>query len=1245
MIKNFLILLGAIALGITVNQSLAENVSLPTNPNGIPVTSYRIDVGDDPENTYSGAPQFNWSFFGDRTRIITKYPANYLNHRNSLGVNYAFYFLESKVFNYPPSSTIANVIQAAPVIPVIQFASIGKINRRKEDGEKASAYDPATVNAFVSHYTNAIFGGGQTSEVDGDFSWLYVQYYGRLPVGPGDRAFPFAYLDFIESNLKRSGVPYLLQQHNQDWGVHYVAKERAMSLGGPQLFYRGTASIVNNLATARSAARQYPHPFIVQFSGQPNLLVSNATAVLNNGATPIYTLVESPFGPNYGKSYALARQVLYLSWLNGARAFNWETGEFITSVAPDFQSPLGTFSKKASDLISSFGPTGPVQTPIAVISEFYNVWQPPDVRNDGAINFLNAGDVPYAAGDYQLHGLKDFFYPHYLQCEKIYAGNMGEDFALSPTPYGNSVDYLLSDVRPEALQRYGLLVWGGVPPEAPALVREKLLGHITQNQGRVILFGEAARRMFPEWFASNPTTVVAAGATITYGNETLTESADFSLEHLRGNLDTSALSMNVLATVNGEPLVVECLGGLVLVLSDYGMNRTQSISPTAAHWYADELVSEIPHQLLKHARQVLANEAARQTPFSVGNTNLHYVVTRPQAGEYAIGIFNDKLTSEPFTITSSIGSITNLVEVPLNDNQAELKAAAGGAAYAPPGLRASSSLPLNYGLSDAAHIEGRDVRLFRLRVAEQGVHEIAPIQYPNRPSGRVLAVAGLENIRHYLQGISSFFQWFDGVMVSADDLLSMDDGWITEQAHWLDRRGVRIVVDGAGINEATALLTIQKLSLIQSGRKDLILSAPSAAVQASAAAANVTLRNPSVVNRVYRKGERFNPSAALNVVARYYRNEADLFQDLRHFETGAVIAELRGKLTPGDLNLSLSGASNVTNDFLYVGSDITSLTELLQHDAAQFNKFRGVKIDSTYLLSKTTNALAADAATLSQLGLEVIVDLRRDEMHFDEIALYTHIPNYGAGTNLFNQIITKMAVLGSTNLILRLQDVGAMRNNATYIEQRDATWNAFADVALARNVSLHLIFETSLTFSSTNGFAKPNVFVIKGGEGRASPFRLVDGATTTGTGLIIIHDEDRGLYAPGLFESAAVTKPTFSEWAAGYGIDGQALDADGDGVKNLMEFALGGNPTNAMSKGGSPTMIYSAVNPVYLYPRRKNAALIYSVETSTNLTSWYHSWYVENPVPGIIDAEFEVVTNEIVNTWAQFFVRLKIQED
>lgn len=1105
--------------------ALALATAVPLSAD-IPVTSYQVDVGDDPENAYSGAPKFDWQFFENQTRIITKSPANYLKHRNTLGIDYNFYFLESKSFAYPASATINSVIQAPPVIPVIQFANIGKINRTKEDGERAVAHDPATIRAFQSHYPNLIIGGGQTAEVDGDFEWLYSQYYGRLPTGPGGRTFPAAYQDFIESNLKRSGFPYLMQQHNQAWGTQYVAKERAMSLSAPQLFYRRTASIVDSLVTSRSAARQYPHPFGVQFSGQPVLEVSNPTQVLNNGTLPVYRMGEGNFGPNYGKSYALNRQVLYLSWLNGARFFNWEGREFITSMAPDFPSPLGTFTKKAAEIIHQFGPVGPVQTPIAIISEFSNVWQSPEIKSNGTIEFNITGDAPYAKGDYQLHGLRNFFYPHYLQCETIYEASMGEDYALSPTPYGNSIDFLLSDARQVALQRHGLLIWGGVRPESPSMVREKLLKFIDDDHGRVILFGATARSMFPDWFEGSSATVVNPGAVVSYAGLPITETADFLLENLRGDLDTAALSMKVLAKVNGKPLIVECLGGLILVLSDYGTNRTESVSPTSARWQANQLITEIPHQLLNHVSRLLNDEASRNSLFSVGNEQLHFVTTRPKAGEYLVGIFNDKLTSEPFAIHSNIGTVTSLEEVQLNDSKQELEDAAAGAAYAPPGVRKSPSHRLDHGLSDASHIEGRDFRLFRVKLLESGVRAIPSFQYPVRPVGRVLAVAGLDYIRSYLQEFPSFFQWFDGVKVDARDLLSNEDGRLTEQAHWLDRRGVRVVIDGTGLDEATALQVLTKLALVDTGLKDLIIVSPSSAVQSAAALRGVTLLDPTTVNRVWKKGQGFSQSARLNILDLLYKNEEDVFLDLQHILFGKGVADLRGKPHAADFKTRLAVTRDVSKDFIYVGTNIHSLTELLELDESGFKKFRGVKVDSTYLLSKTVTELKKDAAKLTQMGLKAIIDLRRDQMHHDGITLYPHIPNYNAGMLLYKEILGKMQTLGACDLIIRLQDVGGMRNNPKYIAQRDATWNTFAELAQVPGIKLHLIFDPGLKFSSANGFSRTNVFVIEGAKGAPSPFKPTQKSATTGTGSVIIHDEDGGVYSSGIFGDANIKSHT-----------------------------------------------------------------------------------------------------------------------
>ena len=205
--------------------------------------------------------------------------------------------------------------------------------------------------------------------------------------------------------------------------------------------------------------------------------------------------------------------------------------------------------------------------------------------------------------------------------------------------------------------------------------------------------------------------------------------------------------------------------------------------------------------------------------------------------------------------------------------------------------------------------------------------------------------------------------------------------------------------------------------------------------------------------------------------------------------------------------------SSDLNDFFYAGPGISDLAALLGHHREGFKRFAGVKIDSTYLLSRTRAALENDRAALSECGLGVIVDLRRDQMHFDRIAFYPHIPNYAAGMALFGQIVDKMRVLGATDLIARVYDSGDMRNDAKSVEQRDRTWVEFARQAGEKGIRLHLVCDKGIRFSSAAALDSPNVLVIAGAKGAPSPYRLVLPSGSLGQGATMVHDSD-GRAAP-----------------------------------------------------------------------------------------------------------------------------------
>jgi hypothetical protein len=68
---------------------------------------------------------------------------------------------------------------------------------------------------------------------------------------------------------------------------------------------------------------------------------------------------------------------------------------------------------------------------------------------------------------------------------------------------------------------------------------------------------------------------------------------------------------------------------------------------------------------------------------------------------------------------------------------------------------------------------------------------------------------------------------------------------------------------------------------------------------------------------------------------------------------------------------------------------------------------------------------------------------------------------------------------------------------------------------------------------------------------------------------------------------------------------------------------------------------------LYVFPRRRERLLTYWVETCSKLVPgvWTNSGYRELPVAGMIDADFEAVTNEIPTVQEETFIRLWVQAD
>lgn len=119
-------------------------------------------------------------------------------------------------------------------------------------------------------------------------------------------------------------------------------------------------------------------------------------------------------------------------------------------------------------------------------------------------------------------------------------------------------------------------------------------------------------------------------------------------------------------------------------------------------------------------------------------------------------------------------------------------------------------------------------------------------------------------------------------------------------------------------------------------------------------------------------------------------------------------------------------------------------------------------------------------------------------------------------------------------------------------------------------------------------------------------------------------------------------------WAGLYGgagvIGTETNDYDADGLANLVEYALNGNPTNATDTGDAPRLVHAGGTLRYVHPQRADdARLIYTVETSTNLTSgvWTHAGFSvvsTNVTGGTLDS----VTHSVDTIEDEKFIRLSI---
>jgi len=145
-------------------------------------------------------------------------------------------------------------------------------------------------------------------------------------------------------------------------------------------------------------------------------------------------------------------------------------------------------------------------------------------------------------------------------------------------------------------------------------------------------------------------------------------------------------------------------------------------------------------------------------------------------------------------------------------------------------------------------------------------------------------------------------------------------------------------------------------------------------------------------------------------------------------------------------------------------------------------------------------------------------------------------------------------------------------------------------------------------------------------------------------------------------QPAPTHEESYAEWAARFGLDPNGSGATtndaeyggmGDGLDNLMEYTLGGNPTVDDASTFMPVFAMSDASGSntmeYVYNRRLDAGILgltYGLNESSNLQSnWNYVGTTYETGSTDIDLYFESVTNSVPATTDEGFIGLKIEGD
>jgi hypothetical protein len=627
-------------------------------------------------------------------------------------------------------------------------------------------------------------------------------------VGPTSRFESLvAFRDFCDAIEVRSALK-LGALASSTYGVHHWLKTGFYTNAGAETSQtNGNAQVL--YAFVRGAGKQ----FGVLWLGQVSIFNWFGHKIPGDLNPTADCLTQSDHSATCGTSLSLMKRLMYTQLAYDSAYFAFE-GQLVLDSNASALSPIGALQLDARAFYRAAAtppsPTLGVHIPsIALLLDHASGFVRPCDARPRTFTAGAWGRVPWDAADALTDAVLDTMWPGYR------AGALMHDESayLSPTPFGDAADVLLSDVLPSVLALYDTVVLSG-RIETDALDVSRRLEGFLMTGGTVVATASTLSDILGGVLAASAVSIGAcspapAGTLIALasGGPPIAEPAPFVTCALLGPSTWVVLATSV---KDGTPVAAKVSVGngtlIVIGAGNYGMSTSRPAdAPPLYACGVDEIDSRDaqPATLALFARHVLEGALAAAAAFDLGDT-LAWVPKRESGGTYVLTITNPTLTPAPLNISSPLGKIQWVQVLPLGGAE---KTAVG---YLPHGFENAT-----IGVTTNTTLAGGDTLIVRIALATDVSTLVPPPPTPVRAAALArrrllrLAPGTAGDLRRAVLARPQFESTFAGFLVDYEYLASRTADALSAEAAWLAPRGVHIAVD---FSRATNLFPGLRLS-------------------------------------------------------------------------------------------------------------------------------------------------------------------------------------------------------------------------------------------------------------------------------------------------------------------------------------------------------------------------------------------------------------------------------------------------